>query len=245
MNNILNSLILTTLAGLSTLLGYFIIFFKGDKRKIISFFLSFASGVMFIISFIDLIPSSFNYLRDYFIFYRLILIIMFIVLGIILSNYIDHYVERHENNNLTKLGILSFLSIVLHNIPEGIITFMSFQYDLHLGFSMALAISLHNIPEGTSIAIPLYYANKPKWKIFLVVLFAGLSELLGALLTYYFLMNFVTDLLMGFLLSLTAGIMINISIFSLLKEGMNYHLKTSLVGFISGILVMIISSIYI
>ena len=241
MNNIFNSFILTTLAGLSTLLGFFIIFIKGDKQKIISFFLSFASGVMFIISLIDLIPSSYEYFSNYFIFYRLMLISIFIVIGIILSNYVNHLVEKYEENNLTKLGILSFLSIVLHNVPEGIITFMSFQIDLRLGLSMALAISLHNIPEGISIAVPLYYANKPKWKIFLIVLVAGLSELLGALLTYWFLMNFISDFFMGFMLSLTAGIMMSISIFSLLKEGITYHKFIAFVGFFVGIILMFLS----
>ena len=245
MNNIFNSFVLTTLAGLSTVLGFFIIFVKGERHKIISFFLSFASGVMFIISIIDLIPSSLNYFNNYYLFYRLLLISIFIIVGIIISNFINHLISRYENNNLTKLGILSFLSIILHNVPEGIITFMSFQIDLNLGISMAIAISLHNIPEGISIAVPLYYANHPKWKIFLVVLVAGLSELLGALLTYLFLMNFISDFFMGLMLSLTAGIMFSISIFSLLKEGVSYHKKVSVIGFIFGILIMIFSSMYI
>lgn len=245
MNNISYSFILTTLAGLSTTLGFFIIFIKGDKRKIISFFLSFASGVMFIVSLIDLLPSAFIYLRNYFILYRLIIIFLFIILGIILSNYINHYVEGHEQNNLTKLGILSFLSIILHNIPEGIITFMSSQIDFNLGLSMTLAISMHNIPEGISIAIPLYYANKRKWWIFFVVFVAGLSELFGALLTYWFLIKFINDFIMGFMFAVTAGVMLNISLCNLLKEGWYYHKKISLVGFVSGILVMIVSSLYI
>ena len=244
MNNVTSSLILTTLAGLSTTLGFFIVFINGNKEKIISFFLSFAGGVMVIISIIDLIPSSFNYLSQYYLFYQLILIMLFIILGIFLSNYINHFVTKYENNSLTKLGILSFVSIVLHNMPEGIITFISSQIDFKLGLNMALAISLHNIPEGISIAIPLYYANKKKLWIFFIVLMAGLSEFLGAIMAYFFLMPYVTDLLMGFMLATTSGVMINIGLFSLLKEGFNYHKIIAIIGFVIGFLIMIISNFH-
>ena len=61
MNKILLSFILTSIAGLSTILGYFIIYIKGNKNKIITLTLAFASGVMLTISVTDLIPSSFTY----------------------------------------------------------------------------------------------------------------------------------------------------------------------------------------
>ncbi len=239
--NIINSFIITTLAGLSTIIGYFVIFFKGNTNKIIGLFLSMASGVMTIISVIDLIPSSINYFKNYFLLFRLLLVVLFIILGIIISNNISHLADKYGDSNLTKLGILSLISIVLHNVFEGIITFMSCQFDLKVGISMALAISLHNIPEGISIAIPLYYANKGKKKIFFTVMIAGLSELLGAILSYLFLIRFINDFIMGIMLAITAGIMISIGLFNLFKEAREYDKNISIIGFISGILIMIIS----
>ncbi len=58
------------------------------------------------------------------------------------------------------------LAIVLHNIPEGIVTFLSASTNQKLGLSLALAISFHNIPEGISIAIPIYFSTKNKKKAF-------------------------------------------------------------------------------
>lgn len=53
------ALLLTLLAGLSTLLGTFIILFVKDKNeKIITFSLAFAAGVMISISFTDLWPQA-------------------------------------------------------------------------------------------------------------------------------------------------------------------------------------------
>lgn len=239
--NIISSFVITTLAGLSTLIGYFAIYIKGNTNKIISLFLSMASGVMVVVSFIDLIPSSLKYLNNYFILFRLILVFLFIIIGFIISNNISHLSDKYSKNNLAKLGILSLISIVFHNVFEGIITFMSCQVNLELGLSMALAISLHNIPEGISIAIPLYYANESRKKILLTVIIASLSELLGAFLTYYFLLPFINNFILGIMLALTAGIMLSIGLLNLLNEAYQYDKKISVIGFIIGGVIMIIS----
>ena len=63
MEKIYISFLITTIAGLSTLLGILVIIFDNKKReKIISYSLIFSSGIMLFISFFDLIPNSFNYL---------------------------------------------------------------------------------------------------------------------------------------------------------------------------------------
>ncbi len=56
------------------------------------------------------------------------------------------------------------LAIIIHNIPEGIATFMAGCSDSKLGITLTLAIALHNIPEGISISVPIYYATKSKKK---------------------------------------------------------------------------------
>jgi len=242
MNNILSSFILTSLASLSTLIGYFIIFIKKDKNKVITFSLSFASSVMLTISIIDLIPSSFNYLNNYNFIFRLLIMSFFFILGITLSYYLSTKVE--SENSLKKIGIISMIAIILHNIPEGIITFMVSGINFNLGIKLAIAISMHNIPEGISVSVPYFYATKKKLKTFFIVLISGFSEILGAFLCYFFLKDFINDFILGSIFSLTAGIMINISLSELLPESFKYkNKKLSYFGFILGIFVMIISHI--
>ena len=244
MRELLASFILTSLAGLSTIIGYFIIFIKGDKNKVISFALSFASGIMLTISIIDLIPSSNNYLSNYHFIFRLLLMLFFFVLGLFISTYISNKVELNNHESLKKIGIISIIAIIFHNIPEGIITFMVSGVNITLGIKLAIAISLHNIPEGISIAIPYYYATRKKLKTFLLVLISGLSELLGAIICYIFLRNIINNFMIGCIFSLIAGIMINISLTELLPESFKYKsLKISCIGFIIGSIIMIISHI--
>ena len=114
------------------------------------------------------------------------------------------------------------IAIILHNVPEGIATFMTSSNDLKLGITLTIAIALHNIPEGISIAIPIYYATTKKTKAIFYTFISGISELIGAIIAYLFLARYMTDAMMGILFSLIAGIMIHISIYELIPTSKSY-----------------------
>lgn len=122
------SFLMTFLAGASTMLGSLLIFRKkgkGEGTLVAS--LAFAAGVMICVSLIDLIPESFSTLEKYLPFIPMLCVILIgINIGIILSNYIEEKVAKHENNSsLYKIGIISMLAIILHNIPEGCVQYVS------------------------------------------------------------------------------------------------------------------------
>ena len=245
MNNIIYSFILTIFAGLSTMLGTFLVFLKNDNQKIVLKSLSFAAGVMITVSITDLIPESYELLKNIFpIFPTIIYILIFIVVGIIFSMLIDKYLPDNymSNTNLYRIGIISMIAIILHNIPEGIATFMAGNTDIELGLSMAIAIALHNIPEGISISIPIYYSTKSRGKALLYTFISGISEPFGAMITYLFLQPFINDKIMGFLFSIIAGIMIHIATYELLPAANKYNDKNRVVKWIIiGSLIMIVS----
>ena len=244
MYNISISFLLIFFAGFNTLIGTLLIFFKTNKENIIiSSSLAFASGVMLSVSITDLIPESLSLLSGSnstitICFYSL----LFIIIGIIFSMLIDYYLPTEfNNNNLYKLGIISMLAIILHNIPEGIATFLTANKDISLGVSLTIAIALHNIPEGISIAIPIYYSTKKKNKAIVYTFISALSEPFGALLAFIFLKNIITDNIMGYLLSFIAGIMLHISLCELLPNSFKYKKKKhTIFFFILGILFMLL-----
>ena len=236
--------ILTTLAGLATLLGTIPIFVKiKDKNKIISAACSFASGVMICVSIIDLIPESFRYLKaNYTGLFLVFLSFISILIGIITSLFLEIIVDNvSDNNNLFKVGILSMIVIILHNIPEGIVTFIVSNKNIMLGISICIAIAMHNIPEGISIAVPIYYSTNSKFKAIFYTFISAISELFGAILTYLFLANYINDFILGLILSFTAGIMIQISFNKLLPTGNNYNQILAKIFFIVGFVFMLIS----
>ena len=236
--------ILTLLAGLSTMIGTLPIFvsFKNEK-KLIASACSFAAGVMIAVSILDLIPTSINYLRiGNNNGYVILLCFIFIILGIILATLLDSLVDKiSTGNNLFNVGILSMIVIILHNIPEGIVTYVVSNKNILLGISLCIAIALHNIPEGISIAIPIYYSTKSKIKAIIYTLISALSEFFGAILTYLFLSHFISNNVLGFILALTAGIMIAISFEKLIPTGNSYNNKLAKIFFIIGFIFMIIS----
>lgn len=244
MSNISYAFILTIMAGLSTMVGTFFIFFKKRNDNIIIASLSFAAGVMLTVSVTDLMNESFHLLTNlFFKFPAFIYMLIFVVSGILFSIFIDKYLPcKHDNSNLYRVGIFSMLAIIIHNIPEGIATFMATNSNIMLGISLTIAIALHNIPEGISISIPIYYATNNRFKAIFYTFISAISEPFGALLTYLFLSNFINDRIMGCLFGIIAGIMIHISLYELLPTANSYNKKGIMfLFFIIGVLFMIIN----
>jgi len=244
MPNNMYAFLLSSIAGLSTLIGFLFIFIKKNRVGIISKALGFASGVMLTISIIDLIPNSLDLIiQKYKFMYALILTLLGFCAGVILSSIIDSKVENSskKSSKLYKLGIITMLVIMMHNIPEGIATYITSTQNIKLGITLTIAIALHNIPEGISISIPIYYSTNSKLKAFLYTLISGLSEPVGAIIAYLFLAKFVNNTILGILYSIIAGMMVNISINELYKESINYNKKNTFIYFIIGSFIMIIN----
>lgn len=231
------------------MLGVILIFIKiKNINKFICSSLAFASGVMFIISITDLIPESLHLLSSKYNEILLIIIcLVSIILGIIISMLIDFYIPNdkvYENNKLYKVGIISMLAIILHNIPEGIATFIAGNSNTKLAISLTIAIALHNIPEGISIAVPIYYSSKNKFKAIFYTLVSSLSEPFGALLAFIFLKRFITDSFLGILFAIIAGIMMQISLCELLPTSKKYNYKkNTIIFFMIGVIFMLLKFI--
>lgn len=216
-----NGIIISLIAGMSTLIGFFSIYIKGDKNRIISRTLSFAGGVMIMLSIIDLIPSSISSLKEnYNCFIALFYCLIFFIIGFIASHLIQNIVQ--EQDVLSKTGIISMIGIILHNIPEGMATYMLSSINFKLGLMLSIAIVMHNIPEGIGISIPIYCGTGNKKKAFVYTLISGLSEPFGAIISMIFLHKFINLTIMGATYSIIAGIMIYIGYFELIKISKQY-----------------------
>ena len=201
---------------------------------------------MICISVIDLIPNSLKLIIDKYNYLNSLLI-MFIafIIGIIISNMFDDKIDSKSNNKLYKIGIITMAALIIHNIPEGIATYITTTNNFKLGLLFSISIALHNIPEGISISIPIYYSTNSKYKAFTYTFISGISELFGALITYLFFSKYINDIILGIIYSFIAGLMINISINKLGKESICYNKKDTILYFIIGIIIMLISHLMI
>ena len=244
MNSIVISFLITTFAGLSTMIGVLPVFISNYKEeKIIPAALLFASGVMLTISFLSLIPEGFTlFFQNVLIIPSILFTAIFVVLGIGFSARISRKIEEKLSfNYLYRLGIITVIALIFHNIPEGITTFLSSRHDLSLGLTLSLGIALHNIPEGISVAVPIYYATKSRKKAIIFTFISGFSETIGAIIAYLILAPFITSFILGLILSIAAGIMIHISIYELIPTSFKYQLSMiMLLFFVFGVFIMVL-----
>lgn len=244
---IIGALLISTIAGLSTILGSLVIFFKFKEKNINNFItlsLAFSLSIMIGISVTDLIPESTHILLlNWGIGKGIIISLITFIIGIILIKYLHKIINKTaQKNDLYKLGILNMLALILHNFPEGIATFMSSYKDIELGLKLALAITFHNIPEGISIAVPIYYATKSKKNAIYKTFLSGIAEPIGALLAYIFLSKYITDSLISVILLLVGGIMITLAIDIIYPKAKKYNLdKYMYLGLIIGLALILIN----
>ena len=244
--NIIYSLIISSFAGLSTLLGSLFIFLPIKRERydsFITFCLSFSYIVILGISIFDLIPSGFKELiKTYNITSILLLIFVAFIVSFIVLSIINHFLKKIDNN-LYKLGIISMIVLMIHNFPEGIITFLSSLYNIKIGIKLSIAIAIHNIPEGISIAMPIYYATKCKRKAILYSLISGLAEPLGAILAYLFIARFINNIILSIIIILVAFLMINLAIEEIYPKIKKDNRVEFLFGIVAGLIIILINSI--
>ncbi len=123
------ALILSTFAGLSTMIGALIIVFTKKNNvkcneKLISVSLGFAAGVMISVSMTDLFPIANDSLVALYNnnVLGVLLAVVFLVAGMLLAALLDHFVPHQEydeekgetpHKNLLRVGFVSMLAIVL------------------------------------------------------------------------------------------------------------------------------------
>ena len=141
--------------------------------------------------------------------------------------------------NLYKTSIFIFFGIFIHNFPEGMATFVGTVTQIELGFLIFIAITLHNIPEGIAVAVPIYICTLSRKKAFKWSFLSGMSEPMGALITWIVLYPFINEFLLSAMLAIVGGIMVYISLDELLPTSHSLGKEhISILGIIAGMFVM-------
>ncbi len=133
---------------------------QNNTKQVRAFASAIAAGMMISASVFSLAQEGIS-LKDKFPYSPYV-----VILGLLLGAGFFRFTEKFFSNEqleertnqfgLSRRGLLIFIAMFVHSIPEGIAIGVAFATaNLKFGLVMAIAISVHNIPEGIAISLPL------------------------------------------------------------------------------------------
>jgi ZIP family zinc transporter len=232
-NNFLLALAVCAAAALSTVIGsLFVVFSKQPNPRLLAFGLAFSGGAMVYVSMVEIFwkaEAGFAELHDPRTAYIYATLAFFA--GVLVLVAVDRWMPNPHaaitaghgsEEHIKRLGVLAALAITIHNLPEGLATFLATLDNPVVGIPLAAAIAIHNIPEGVSIAIPIYFATGSKQKAVIATVISALAEPAGALIGYAILAPFLTPGMFAVVFGMIAGAMVFLALDELLPTAKRY-----------------------
>jgi len=222
--------------------GIFVILVRRIGSRFIAGSMGFASGVMILVSFLNLFVESLD-LTSY-----LNVSLAFAtgsVFMILLDSFLPHLELGKREEGAIKLkqpqsGLLILIGVTLHNIPEGVIVSAGYLHLPQLGILIAVAVFFHNVPEGVATAIPLASAGSRKRDVVLATFVSALAEPFGALVGGTLLINSSPETI-GLALAFAAGVMTYITADELIPIAHEYgHKHMVSIGILLGMMFMLL-----
>ena len=226
----------SSLAALVTAIGiYTIRHFEAWGRKYSIYFICFAAGVLISVSFLHIIPKSFEMNANAPVY----LLIGFLFLHLF-NRFITAFVCERDPDSRYGIGLVPMFGIGLHSFIDGFIYSITFTVSTFTGALAATGMVLHEFPEGIITYLLLLRGGfSEKTSLILAFLAASLTTPLGMLVSYPFISQ-IDKPMLGILLSLSAGALVYVGATHLLPQAEKEHRKYSLFALGAGILVAVI-----
>lgn len=163
--------------------GGLLAFFNAEKiRRFSHFAVSFAIGALLSVSLLELIPeaaekSSLGFIMPF----VLGGMIFFFVVEKFLSWY-HHHEGREKVHEVRSYAYLILWGDFLHNFIDGVIIALTFMADFRLGLVTTLAVILHEIPQEIGDFGVLLHAGFSRWKALCYNFLVSLSTIFGAII---------------------------------------------------------------
>ena len=234
-NTFWSAFVASMLAASVTAIGIYVIrHFEFWGRKHSIYFICFAAGVLITVSFLHLIPKSFEMSAQAPIF----LLLGFVLLHVF-NRFITAFVCERNPDARYGLGLVPMLGIGLHSFIDGVVYSVTFTVSMFTGILAAAGMVLHEFPEGIITYLLLLRGGfSKKTATLLALLAASLSTPLGMLVSYPYISRIEPSTL-GVLLSLSAGALVYLGATHLLPQAEREKKQYSLLALAAGILVAI------
>lgn len=220
-------------AAMVTSVGIYVIRrFAGWGRKNTIYFICFAAGVLISVSFLHVVPKAFsmNPRAPFYLFAGYLSLHLF-------NRFISAFVCDKASDVHYEIGLIPMLGIGFHSLIDGFIYSITFTVSIFTGVLTAIGMVLHEFPEGIITYLLLKRGGfKDKTSLWLAFLAAALTTPTGMLVSYPFISR-IDKPVLGALLAFSAGALIYVGATHLLPQAEKEREKYSLLALLAGILV--------
>ena len=232
-NTFVAVMLASSLACVVTTIGIYVISrYEEWGRENIVLFMSFAAGVLISVSFLHIIPKSFQ-MNDA---APLFLLGGFLALYL-LNRFLSLFVCQKYQCETLAIGIIPVVGIGFHSFIDGVIYSVTFNVSIFTGTLAAVGMVLHEFPEGIVTFLLLEQSGFSKRKSALFAfLAAAISTPVGTLVSYPFV-NSITRPTLGLLLAASAGALVYVGASHLLPEVEKENKRYSIISLAVGVLV--------
>jgi zinc transporter ZupT len=227
----------STLAAVVTSLGIYTIrrFSNWGQRNTV-YFMCFAAGVLIAASFLHIIPKSFTMTPRAPVW----LLVGFFSLHLF-NRFLTSFVcEKDPEQKDYVIGVVPMIGIGFHSLIDGFIYSIAFTVSILTGFLATMGMVLHEFPEGIITYLLMvrggFTERQSLWSAFLA---AAATTPLGMLVSYPFIRQ-IEPTTLGGLLSLSAGALVYVGATHLLPRAEQENKRYSLVALAGGVLVAVI-----
>ncbi|MCF8127911.1 MAG: ZIP family metal transporter [Deltaproteobacteria bacterium] len=227
----------SVLAALVTSIGIYVIRrFERWGREHTIYFVCFAAGVLISVSFLHIIPKAFSMNRDapFYLLGGYLGLHLF-------NRFLNAFVcDKANSGTHYGMGLVPMFGIGLHSFIDGFIYSITFTVSIFTGLLAAAGMVLHEFPEGIITYLLLIRGGfKEKTSLILAFSAAALTTPLGMLVSYPFISR-IDKSVLGALLAFSAGALVYVGATHLLPQAEAEHKKYSLFALGAGILVAIV-----
>jgi ZIP family zinc transporter/zinc and cadmium transporter len=209
--------------------------FEAWGRRYSIYFVCFAAGVLISVSFLHIIPKSF----EMNVSAPAWLLIGFVLLHLF-NRFVTAFVCERAPDSSYGIGLIPMLGIGFHSFIDGFIYSITFTVSVFTGVLAATGMVLHEFPEGIITYLLLLRGGfSEKTSLILAILAASLTTPLGMLVSWPYISR-IDQPLLGSLLALSAGALVYVGATHLLPQAEKEHRKYSLCALGAGILAAVV-----
>lgn len=199
------------------------------------YFVCFAAGVLISVSFMHIVPKSFEMnIRG-----PVFLLVGYLAIHVI-NRFVNLYVCNRTKRTDLIVGLMPILAIGFHSFIDGVIYSVTFKVSILTGSLAAIGMIFHEFPEGIVTFVLLERGGYDRRKAALYAfLAAALSTPLGTLLSFP-LVGVIKQSTLGILLALSAGALVYVGATHLLPEVEKENHRYTLLALAAGVLVAVV-----